>query len=113
MSYDDMDAYFYQKQAIGQRFKQFRQLLGISRKEMEKEANEPMIQEQRIKLLEKGTFIPDILFIQYFTEEYGLNLTWLVKGIGPIFFKKGPKTPGNIKMKKIREQQKGGQNGQL
>jgi hypothetical protein len=28
-----MDEYFYKKQAIGQRFKQFRELLGISRKE--------------------------------------------------------------------------------
>ncbi len=78
----DLDEYFQQKKAMGKRFKQFRELLGKSRKEIEDEANFLLIQEQRIKMVEIGAIIPDILFIQYFTENYGLNLTWLVKGTG-------------------------------
>ncbi len=78
----DLDEYFKQKKAMGKRFKQFRELLGKSRKEIEDEANFLLIQEQRIKMVEIGAIIPDILFIQYFTENYGLNLTWLVKGTG-------------------------------
>jgi hypothetical protein len=39
-------------------------------------------------MVEIGAIIPDILFIQYFTENYGLNLTWLVKGTGKPFLKK-------------------------
>ena len=103
MSFNDMDAYFAQKQAIGQRFKQFRELLGITIKKMVKEANDPLIQEQRIKLLEKGAFIPDIIFINYFIEVYGLNLPWLVTGIGPMFFEKGPRTPDHIKIETFIE----------
>ncbi len=79
---NDLDEYFKQKKAMGRRFKQFRELLGKSRKEIEDEANFLLIQEQRIKMVEIGAIIPDILFIQYFTENYGLNLTWLVKGTG-------------------------------
>jgi transcriptional regulator with XRE-family HTH domain len=81
----DLDEYFQQKKAMGKRFKQFRELLGKSRKEIENEANFLLIQEQRIKMVEIGAIIPDILFIQYFTENYGLNLTWLVKGTGKPF----------------------------
>jgi transcriptional regulator with XRE-family HTH domain len=84
----DLDEYFKQKKAMGKRFKQFRELLGKSRKEIENEANFLLIQEQRIKMVEIGAIIPDILFIQYFTENYGLNLTWLVKGTGKPFLKK-------------------------
>ncbi len=84
----DLDEYFKQKKAMGRRFKQFRELLGKSRKEIEDEANFLLIQEQRIKMVEIGAIIPDILFIQYFTENYGLNLTWLVKGTGEPFLKK-------------------------
>jgi len=112
VSFNAMDEYFLQKQEIGQRFKQFRQMLGKSIKKIVQDANEPIIQEKRIKLMEKGAFLPDIIFIQYFTEAYGLNLTWLVKGIGPIFFKKGPKTPLDIYLKsqKINEENKPEQN---
>jgi transcriptional regulator with XRE-family HTH domain len=84
----DLDEYFKQKKAMGRRFKQFREMLGKSRKEIEDEANFLLIQEQRIKMVEIGAIIPDILFIQYFTENYGLNLTWLVKGTGEPFLKK-------------------------
>ncbi len=84
----DLDEYFEQKKAMGQRFKQFREMLGKSRKEIEDEANFLLVQEQRIKMFEIGAIIPDILFIQYFTENFGLNLTWLVKGTGEPFLKK-------------------------
>jgi len=115
VSFNAMDDYFHQKQEIGHRFKQFREMLGKSIKKIVKDANEPIIQEQRIKLVEKGAFLPDIIFIQYFTEEYGLNLTWLVKGIEPIFYKKGPKTPLDIylKYKKITIEKEPDQNEKI
>jgi len=85
---NDLGDHYQQKKEIGQRFKQFRETLGKSQKELEKEANNPLIQVVRINMLELGVFIPDIIFIQYFTETYGLNLTWLVKGTGKPFLKK-------------------------
>ena len=81
---------------MGQRFKQFRELVGKSKEQMEQEANHPCIKEKKINQFEYGAIIPDIVFVQYFTEEYGLNLTWLVTGSGFIFAKKGDKTPGDI-----------------
>jgi transcriptional regulator with XRE-family HTH domain len=91
----DLDDYVKNKKAMGKRFKQFRELIGKSKKELAEEAEEALIMDERINLLEKGAIIPDIIFIQYFTEEYGLNLTWLIKGTGKPFFKKGRKTrPG-------------------
>jgi transcriptional regulator with XRE-family HTH domain len=95
---NDLDEYVQQKKEIGQRFKKFRELMGKSKKEMEQEANHPLIMTERIKLFEYGAIIPDIIFMQYFTEEYGLNLTWLVKGRGLLFTKKGAKTPEEIYM---------------
>ena len=95
---NDLDEYVQQKKEIGQRFKKFRELVGKSKKEMEQEANHPLIMTERIKLFEYGAIIPDIIFMQYFTEEYGLNLTWLVKGTGLLFTKKGAKTPEEIYM---------------
>jgi transcriptional regulator with XRE-family HTH domain len=91
----DLDDYVKNKKAMGKRFKQFRELIGKSKKELAEDAEESLIMDERINLLEKGAIIPDIIFIRYFTEEYGLNLTWLVKGTGKPFFKKGRKTrPG-------------------
>ena len=81
----DLDEYFLHKKAMGNRFKQFRKAIGKSKQEL---AEESGIIEERIKWFEEGTIIPDIIFIQYFIEKYGLNLTWLVKGTGEPFFKK-------------------------
>jgi transcriptional regulator with XRE-family HTH domain len=95
---NDLDEYVQQKKEMGQRFKKFRELMGKSRNEIEQEANHRLIMTERIKMFEYGVIVPDIMFIQYFTEEYGLNLTWLVKGIGSLFTKKGAKTPEDIYM---------------
>ena len=92
----DLDEYAKQKKAMGKRFKQFRELVEKSKIQMEQEANHPLIKAKKINQFEYGAIIPDIIFIQYFTEEYGLNLTWLVTGSGFIFVKKGPKTPEDI-----------------
>lgn len=94
----DLDEYVQQKKEMGQRFKKFRELMGKSKNEMEQEANHPLIMTERIKMVEYGAIIPDIIFMQYFTEEYGLNLTWLVKGTGFLFTKKGTKTPEDMFM---------------
>jgi len=92
----DLDEYAKQKKAMGKRFKQFRELVEKSKIQMEQEANLPLIKAEKIKQFEYGAIIPDIIFIQYFTEEYGLNLTWLVTGGGFLFNKKGDKTPEDI-----------------
>ena len=84
------------KRAIGKRFKFFRQLMSKSRKDFEDEANNMEIAEERIAFIEKSVTVPNIIFIQYFTEEYGLSLTWLVTGRGKMFYKQGPKTPADI-----------------
>ena len=93
---NDLDEYVKQKKAMGQRFKQFRELVEKSKIQMEQEANHPLIKAERINQFEYGAIIPDIIFIQYFTEDYGLNLTWLVTGVGFLFNKKGAKTPEDI-----------------
>ena len=92
----DLDEYFLQKRAIGIRFKQFRELLDKSKQELEEETEEPLINEGRISLIELGAIIPHVIFIEYFTGEYGLNITWLVTGTGLLFYKKGSKTPEKI-----------------
>jgi transcriptional regulator with XRE-family HTH domain len=84
----DIYDYYQQKFSIGQRFKKFRELLGKSIKQIEQEANNPLIKVTRIYMFEQGAIIPDIIFIQYFTETYRLNLNWLVTGTGKTFLKK-------------------------
>ena len=93
---NNLDEYVQQKKEMGKRFKNFRELMGKSIDEIEQEANHALIMTERIKMFEYGAIIPDIIFIHYFTEEYGLNLNWLVKNHGPIFTKKGAKTPEDI-----------------
>ena len=63
---NDLDEYVKQKKAMGQRFKQFRELVGKSKKQMEQEANHPCIKEKKINQFEYGAIIPDIVFIQFF-----------------------------------------------
>ena len=63
---NDLFDYYQQKKSIGQRFKKFRELLGKSIKQIEQEANNPLIKVTRIYMFEQGTIIPDIVFIQYF-----------------------------------------------
>ena len=92
----DLDEYYQQKRAIGVRFKQFRELLDKSKQELEDETDDPLINEGRIILIELGAIIPNVIFIEYFTGEYGLNITWLVTGTGLLFYKKGSKTPEKI-----------------
>ena len=92
----DLDEYAKQKKEMGKRFKQFRELVDKSKMQMEQEANHPLIKAEIIHQFEYGAIIPNIIFMQYFTEEYGLNLTWLVTGSGFIFAKKGDKTPEDI-----------------
>jgi hypothetical protein len=82
---NDLDEYAIRKKEMGARFKRFRELMEKTHLDLQNEADDPEINIGRISFFEYGGIIPDIVFIQYFTEEYGLNLTWLVKGTGPIF----------------------------
>jgi len=97
---NDLGDHYQQKKEIGQRFKQFRELLGKSKKELEQDANNPLIQVPRINMLELGVVIPDIIFIQYFTEKYGLDLTWLVTGTGTPLLKKAEERGQELERKK-------------
>jgi transcriptional regulator with XRE-family HTH domain len=71
---------------IGQRFRVFRQLNGKTREEFSRGSKYPV---NYFTLLEKGEFIPSLLFIEYFYKKYGLSLTWLIRGKGDIFVKRG------------------------
>jgi len=97
---NDLGDHYQQKKEIGQRFKQFRETLGKSQKKLEQEANNPLIQVTRINMFELGVIIPDIIFIQYFTEIYGLNLTWLVNGTGTPLLKKAEEIGQELERKK-------------
>jgi transcriptional regulator with XRE-family HTH domain len=79
---------------IGRRFRVFRQLNGKTREEFSKGSKFPV---NYFALLEKGEFIPSLLFIEYFSKKYGLSLTWLVRGEGDIFAKKGKNIKWNMK----------------
>ena len=98
---NDLGDHYQQKKEIGQRFKQFREMLGKSKKELEQEANNPLIQVPRINMLELGVFIPDIIFIQYFTAKYGLDLTWLVTGVGTTLLKNTKDQGQDLERKKV------------
>jgi hypothetical protein len=88
-----LDEYFEQKKAVSLRFKLFREILFQSVNEL---SGETGISEEQIKLVETGAIIPNIMFIEIFVREYGLNLTWLVSGNGNIFFEVREKTPFDI-----------------
>jgi DNA-binding XRE family transcriptional regulator len=56
-----LDDYVKNKKAMGQRFKQFRELIGKSKQELADEAEEALIMDERINLFEKGAILPDII----------------------------------------------------
>jgi len=69
---NDLDEYVQQKKEIGQRFKKFRELMGKTKKEMEQEANHPLIMTEKIKLFEYGAIIPDIINLKIGDRKNGL-----------------------------------------
>jgi hypothetical protein len=81
---NDPDLYFQHKKEMGKRFMDFRILLFKSLEELATETGYPA---EKIHLLELGAIFPDFQFLDYFSGKYGLSLTWISTGVGPIFYK--------------------------
>jgi transcriptional regulator with XRE-family HTH domain len=90
---EKLNDYFRKREEIGERFRIFRLLLQKSQEDF---SNETLREMSEIQRIENGTFIPDIEFIGYFCDEYGLNIIWLVYGKENIFYKETTKTPRHL-----------------
>ena len=80
----DLDLYVKHKKEMGKRFKYFRILLFKTHAEL---AEETGFTKQDIHFFELGAVFPDFRFLDYFSQKYGLSLTWISSGAGPIFYK--------------------------
>ena len=80
---------------LGDRFKSFRELMGLSQKEMADKLN---LEIENLETIEKGQIDDDIFFPAIFLlmEQYGLNINWIISGKGMVLIKKGPETPEDI-----------------
>ena len=81
------------KIAVGERFKLFREILFQTIHQLAEESGNP---PDLVLMVEKGILMPDLFFLEYFFQEYRLNLTCLLTGAGNMFFAKGPKTPVDV-----------------
>ena len=81
--------------AIGGRLREFREILGLSPKQM---ANESDNTVDNIEHLEKGEIEIDIFFpyIIVLKRDFGLCLNWLISGESQPFSFHGPKTPMEV-----------------
>jgi hypothetical protein len=82
---DDLVRYVQHKRDMGSRFKSFRIVLYKTCEELSAETGYPA---EKIHLLELGAIFPDFRFLDYFSGKYGLSMTWIATGEGPIFYKK-------------------------
>ncbi len=78
--------------AIGGRFREFREILGLSPAQMADESDNTV---DNIEPLEKGEIKSDIFFpyIIGLKRDFGLCIDWLFSGKGQPFSYQGPKTP--------------------
>jgi transcriptional regulator with XRE-family HTH domain len=65
------------KAAIGERFKRFREHLGISQKELAEELN---ILQSTVSQLESGLVYPGFVSLAYLVTHKKLNPAWLITG---------------------------------
>ena len=84
---------FYQE--VGERFKQFREILGLSPQQLAAvlDAAAPAIER-----IESGVINNQLLFLFIYglSRDYGLSINWLIFGVGQAFACRGPKTPPEI-----------------
>jgi len=67
------------KKEVGERFKVFR----LGKKKAQHElASELQVHQSSITNIEKGITFPNVSYLIYFFEKYGVNLNWLVCGYG-------------------------------
>ncbi|UCH96631.1 MAG: hypothetical protein JSV88_07220 [Candidatus Aminicenantes bacterium] len=72
---------------FGIRFLLFRKAIKKTRLQM---ASELGIGQQKIAAVEKGTTYPKIDYLHYLNKKYGLNINWMVSGMGDMFVKDRP-----------------------
>jgi transcriptional regulator with XRE-family HTH domain len=77
-----------QRKEVGQRFKEFRENLKITQREMGRRLN--MIQSS-ITAVETGKSLPTIPVIMFLHENHGLSITWLLSGKGSMYQEPEPK----------------------
>jgi len=80
-----------QRKEVGQRFREFREDLKITQREMGRRLN--MIQSS-ITAVETGKSLPTIPVIMFLYENHGLSITWLLTGKGSMYM--DPETKANI-----------------
>ncbi len=67
------------KKEVGKRFKVFR----LGKKKMQHElASELQVHQSTITNIEKGISFPNVGYLIYFFEKYGVNLNWMLCGYG-------------------------------
>lgn len=81
------------KKGIGIRFRVFREIIDRTHEQLAKELAAAL---SEIKDIENGKIFPGILCLHWLHEEYGLNINWLMTGIGGMFNDKDPKKLGAL-----------------
>jgi transcriptional regulator with XRE-family HTH domain len=70
------------KKGVGSRFWQFRRALNKTQQQL---ADELGIYQSTITNFEQGKTFPNINYLYYFNEKYGLDINWLITGAGVTF----------------------------
>ena len=83
----------FQKIEVGVRFRLFREIIDRSAAQL---AEEFGVRQSEITDIEEGYSFPEIIYLHYLYEEYGLNINWLLGKIGTMFNEKDPKNLGEI-----------------
>lgn len=76
------------KKVIGIRFKIFREIIDRTQAQL---ASELGVVQSEINDIEAGRIFPDIAYLHYLYEEYGLNINWLMGKVGGMFNEKDPR----------------------
>lgn len=84
---------------IGNRFKNIRKLLNKSQSQF---ANELLITKQAVSNIETSKSAPSIVVLAKLQEVYGINLNYIVSGIGDMFLAK-EESYGEIRKSLIQE----------
>jgi transcriptional regulator with XRE-family HTH domain len=81
------------KVEVGVRFKVFREIIDRTPEQL---AAELEIPKSEIDSVEEGLLFPDIAYLHYLYENYGLNINWMIGKVGSMFAKNDPQKLGKI-----------------
>jgi len=73
---------------IGERFRQFRTTIKKSLEQLEEESGFSI---DYISCVERGFYVPTVFFFEFFYRRYRLDLTWILTGLGEMFFCHSPR----------------------